>query len=174
MTRKKSESEVLHQLAAWCSMSEKCCNDARQRAAKQLDDPAAIERIIRQLLEQRFIDETRYARAFVNDKFKYNRWGRIKIDIELRQKQINSEIRSEALDTIDDSEYKKTLLSLLTSKQRSVKAKDSYDKRTKLMRFAIGRGFEINIISCCLDKLKQNDDDYDDEMDQFDSDYDME
>ena len=111
------------------------------------------DRIIARLLEERFIDESRFARYFVNDKLRFNKWGRIKIAYELQKRNIPAPIRSEALEGIDEKEYADILQSLLKAKKKSTKGKDERDIYIKLLRFAASRGFESREASRCLKQL---------------------
>lgn len=98
----------------------------------------------------KFIDETRFSRCFVRDKFRYNQWGRIKIMQALRLKNIPDTYCREALAEIEEEEYLCVLRKLLQSKSRSVKAVSDYERNGKLIRFGLSRGFEMNAITRCL------------------------
>ena len=97
------------------------------------------------------MDDERYARAFVNDKVRYNKWGRLKVEQALWQKHISDDIRSRVLDEIDDDEYISVLQPLLKQKRKSTKAANDYEMKQKLIRFALGRGFTYDIICQCLE-----------------------
>lgn len=158
-----SESEMLHRAAAYCSASERCIQDVEKKikAAGLTEEESG--RIIARLLEERFIDESRFARYFVNDKLRFNKWGRIKINYELQRKGIPSAIRSEALAGIDGPEYRHLLLSLLKSKKKATRGKDDREVYAKLLRFAAGHGFETREANDCLKQLF-NGNDYEDDF----------
>ena len=138
-----TEPEMLHRAAAYCSAAERCIQDVQKKIDAAGLPPDASERIIARLLKERFIDESRYTRFFVNDKLRFNKWGRVKIGYELYKKNIPSPIREESLAAIDEGEYCSILLDLLKSKKKSTKGKDERDLFNKLLRFASGRGFEL-------------------------------
>lgn len=148
-----TEAEMLHRAAAYCSTAERCIQDVEKKIKAAGLSPEESERIIARLLEEKFIDEQRFARYFVNDKLRFNKWGRIKIGYELQRKNIPAPVRQEALEGIDDTEYTSILLSLLKAKKRSTKGKDERDIYIKLLRFAAGRGFESREASRCLKQL---------------------
>ena len=148
-----NEQEILHIAASYCSLAERCIYDVRKKIASAGASPETGERIIAHLLKEKFIDETRYCRGFVNDKFRFNRWGRIKIGYELRGKNMNDMLINEAISNIDEDEYESVLFTLLKEKKRTVKGKDGYELFTKLYRFAAGRGFESALIAQQLRKL---------------------
>ena len=74
-----TEPEMLHRAAAYCSTAERCIQDVQKKIDAAGLPPDASERIIARLLKERFIDESRYTRFFVNDKLRFNKWGRVKI-----------------------------------------------------------------------------------------------
>lgn len=144
---------MLRRAAAYCSTAERCIQDVQKKikaAGLTLEEG---ERIIARLLQEKFIDEHRFARYFVNDKFRFNKWGRIKIAYELQKRNIPAAIRTEALEGIDETEYAHILQSLLKAKKKSTKGKDDRDIYIKLLRFAAGRGFENREVSRCLKQL---------------------
>lgn len=98
-------------------------------------------RLIRQLEKENFLNESRYCRAFVNDKIKYNRWGIHKIKFELKKKQISETLIREAVKNLDPEESLEQLRKLIEQKKKSVKGKNAFEIRQKLLRFAVSRGF---------------------------------
>lgn len=114
-----TEPEMLHRAAAYCSAAERCIQDVQKKIDAAGLPPDASERIIARLLKERFIDESRYTRFFVNDKLRFNKWGRVKIGYELYKKNIPSPIREESLAAIDEGEYRSILLDLL-KKQKEI------------------------------------------------------
>jgi regulatory protein len=103
------------------------------------------------LVKEKYIDDERYARFFAKDKIRYNKWGRRKVEQVMWQKHIDADIQQRVLGEIDDYEYLLILRPLLKSKRRAVKAANNYEMNMKLIRFAMGRGFTMDIIRQCLD-----------------------
>ena len=159
-----SEQEMLHRMAAYCSTAERCVQDIQKKLDKAELEPDVCERIISRLLKEKFIDEKRYARAFVNDKFRFNHWGKYKIRCELYRKGVKECDIEEALINLNDDEYDSTLMELLKGKVKSVKAKDDRERYYKLMRFAIGRGFQSSDICRCLNKILKGSSDYEEDF----------
>lgn len=157
-----NESEMLHRAAAYCSAAERCIQDVEKKISEAGLSCDESERIIARLLKEKFIDENRFARSFVNDRLRFNKWGRIKIGYELQKKNIPTSIRSEALDEIDEQEYRDILLSILKGKKKITKGKDERDLYVKLLRFAAGRGFESRETTRCLQQLFKGNDYEDD------------
>ena len=142
--------EVLYKLAAKCSVSEQCLSDIEAKLAKYDLTEEEKTRILRHLVEEKYIDDGRYAEAYVRDKYRFNKWGRIKIAQGLRMKGIDRETIDTAMEAIDEEEYLDILRGLIQSKRRSTKGKNDYEVNGKLIRFATGRGFEFGAIRQCL------------------------
>ncbi len=139
--------------SAICSRSETCTSDIHEKLKKWGIDEDDSLAVINQLKEENYIDDERFARAYIKDKFRFNQWGRQKIAYMLHSKKISKEIQEAAFEEIEDDSYSDKLLKLLTDKEKTIKAKDQYDKRNKLMRFAMGRGFESGKIYAVLKEM---------------------
>jgi len=114
--------------------------------------------VMAKLVKERYVDDERYAQAFVKDKIRYNKWGRRKVEQALWQKRIDEDIRKRVLDEVDDDEYLIILRPLLKQKRKTIKAQNDYELNQKLMRFAVGRGFTFDIIRQCIDVDDEPDD----------------
>ena len=162
MSKEKTEQEAYLQLAAICAQAEHCEQEMRDKMKRWAIEPDAQDRVIARLIKERYIDNERYARAFVKDKIRYNKWGRRKVMQALWMKRIDDDILHQVLDEIDDKEYVDVLIPLLKQKRKAIKAKSDYELNQKLVRFALGRGFDFSIICQCMD--------VDDEMAELDED----
>jgi regulatory protein len=111
------------------------------------------DEIIAYLIEERYIDNQRYANSYTKDKFRFNHWGKYKISMMLRSKDISNEIIEDALCQIDEEEYLDKLQQILHDKLRSLKYSSEYEKKGKLFKFAQSRGFESSAISKIIDNL---------------------
>ena len=114
-------------------------------------DEIVQNRILQHLIKERYVDDERYARAFVKDKVRYNKWGRRKVEQALWLKHISEDIRQQVLDEVDNEEYLEVLRPLLKQKRKTIKAQNDYELNQKLMRFALGRGFTFDIIRQCIE-----------------------
>ena len=147
----KTENDAYLTLAALCAQAEHCQYEMLEKMRRwELDDEAQA-RVMQRLVSERYVDDERYARAFVKDKVRYNKWGRRKVEQALWQKHIDEDIRQQVLDEVDDDEYLSVLKPLLQQKRRSTKAANDYELNQKLVRFAVSRGFTFDIIRQCLD-----------------------
>lgn len=149
---------ALQRLSALCASAEHCEYEMTEKMRKWEVEESDCERIMEYLRKAKFVDDERYARAFVKDKIKYNKWGRRKVEQGLWAKHIAEDIRQRVLDEVDESQYKSVLTDLLKSKRRSIKAANDYEMNRKLIKFALSRGFDYSIVRHCIDC-----DDYDEE-----------
>lgn len=163
MKKQMTEQEAYLQLAAICAQAEHCEQEMRDKMKRWELDEIVQNRIIERLVKERYIDNERYARAFVKDKIRYNKWGRRKVQQGLWMKRIDASIQQQVLDEIDEKEYLDVLRPLLKQKRKSTKASSDYELNQKLVRFALGRGFTFDIIRQCLDVDEEMD--YPDETD---------
>jgi len=147
----KTEQEAYLTLAALCAQAEHCQWEMLEKMRRWglPDDTQA--RVLERLVNERYVDDERFARAFVKDKVQYNKWGRRKVEQALWQKHIDQDIRQQVLDETDDEAYLSVLRPLLKQKRKSTKAASDYELNQKLLRFALGRGFTFDIIRQCLD-----------------------
>jgi regulatory protein len=143
--------EILYKLAARCSTSEQCLSDVEAKLKRYDLSEEERTRILQHLVEEKYIDDKRYAEAFVRDKYRFNKWGRIKIAQGLRMKGIDNGTVNEAMGVIDETEYLHILRELIKAKRKSTRGKSDYEVNGKLIRFAIGRGFEFAAIRSCMD-----------------------
>ncbi len=149
--KQKTEQEVYLTLAALCAQAEHCQYEMTEKMRRWEIDDETQARVMQRLIQEHYVDDERFARAFVKDKIRYNKWGRRKVEQALWQKHIDEDIRRCVLDDIDDSEYLTILRPLLKQKGKTTKASSDYELNRKLVRFALGRGYTFDIIRQCLE-----------------------
>lgn len=146
---------ALSKAAFLCSKSEKCVSDMRTKLYQWKLPADEHQRLIDYLLSEKYIDEERFTIYFVRDKFRFNKWGRVKIRYHLQHKEISeSFIRAAFESEIDENDYRALVLSLAQSKLKSIKANSDFEKRGKLMQYLSGRGFEPDVVSQAITDLK--------------------
>lgn len=151
--REMTEKQALSKLMALCARGEHSSGEMLQKMRLWGIDEEAQARIMARLVGEKFVDDERFTRAFVNDKIKYNQWGRRKIEQALWAKGIDSDMQRRVLDEIDENLYLDALRPLLKSKSRSICARNEFDRQMKLVRFAMGRGFSMEQINRCYELL---------------------
>ena len=149
MEKKKhiyTEQEAYQRLSALCAMSEQCCHDVMKKMKRWEVTDDMAERIVARLVKEKFIDEERFARAFVKDKFRYNHWGRVRIEQELKMRKIAPKHIEMGLEELKEEDSLGALREMIQKKLHTVKGKNEYEIRGKLIRFALGRGFAMDDI----------------------------
>ena len=158
MKKELSEKGLLHKAAAYCSKSEHCTSDVRLKLLSWGASKEVISSILSYLIEERYVDESRYANAFVKDKYRFNRWGVVKIKMALRQKKLPNEIIEQALELIDKETNIENLLEIIKTKRRTIHDIDYQKIKGKLFRFGISRGFESQSVLQTISKILKNED----------------
>lgn len=138
-------------LSSKCALAELCTHDAKRLMTRWELEPQLQAEVIARLIKEKFIDEDRYAHAFVRDKFRYNHWGASRIRMELLRREIDGSTVEDALAEISEDDNLSELRRLIEQKRKTVKAESDYELRGKLIRFAMSRGFSYGDISKVLD-----------------------
>ena len=129
-----TETEGKTRAEAYCSAAEHCRSEVRAMLERHGAEKPDIESIINNLVKEGFIDEFRYARAFVHDKVRFAKWGKVKIAQALWQKRIPQDITDAALESIDYDDYLAALRDVVKAKFRTVKGATEYERKMKTMR----------------------------------------
>lgn len=138
-------------LTALCARSEHCQQEMLEKMRQWGVSQEEQAQVMARLVSERYVDDERFARVFVSDKIRYNKWGRRKVEQALWLKRIDKAIAAQVLDEVDDAEYVSVLRPLLKQKRRSTKAASEYELTMKLIKFALSRGFTMDIIKQCID-----------------------
>ena len=147
----------MQRCADWCSQSEHCLSELRDKLSKLGVEPDAAQRIEKQLVAERFIDERRYAEYYIRDKARFNGWGPMKIRFQLSLKRIDSKIVDSALREFDTAVFDEQLERALRNKLRLTKKADKQKLRASLLRFGASRGFDYNAVYKAVDRLIDDD-----------------
>lgn len=148
----KDPQKVADRMRALCSRREYCRKDVMKKVMTALDgDVAKAEEVVAKLVEERYVDDLRYATAFVRDKASIAGWGEAKIRYMLSSKGIDRELIAQALDEVDDKRAEIRLEKLMENKVRSLK--DDPQRRLKLLRFGLGRGYSYDQVTEMIDKM---------------------
>ena len=146
-----TEQEALQKLSALCARAEHSSGEMLEKMRRWQLSEDSRERVLDRLIDEKFVDDERFARLFVREKIRFDRWGRRKIEQALYQKGVASDISRRVLDEVDDEAYVAELKKLIAAKRRSVQAESDYEMRAKLTKYALGRGFDYNVIRQCID-----------------------
>lgn len=145
-----TEQQALSRLMALCARSEHSSGEMLQKMRLWGLDEEAQARVMERLTADRYVDDERFTRAFVNDKIRYNQWGRRKIEQALCAKGVDRSVQQQVLDAVPEKEYLSVLEPLLKSKARSISGRNEFERQMKLIRFAQSRGFSMDEIEKCM------------------------
>ena len=159
--RLKTPAEALDSLRRQCARSEKCISDIRRTLYRWNISPEEHDKIIGSLLSDRFIDEQRYASAFVRDKVRFSKWGIRKISAALRAKGIPQDIIDQAISEIVSSDMQDKLLENIRRKSSHTQAKNRYDLRNKLIRYGLSQGYDLTEVLDAVNTVTGTSDDSD-------------
>ena len=142
------EREIaIKRAASFCAESERNVAEVERKLRKWGVDDDDIDSIIDRLKSDDFLNEERYCKAYINDRFKLNHWGKVKIRYELGKRDVDRQYIDTALANIDDDEYFEVLKEVVEAKRRTIKDTDTYSASAKILRYALTRGFESDIVS---------------------------
>ena len=150
-------NSAFSRMAHICSQKECCIFDIKQKLRRKELSDAEIEQIIEKLISEKYIDETRFTQSYIADKLRFNKWGAQKIKNHLRAKYISNSVIENAFLEFSDDAQTKALPDLLEKKRKSVTGKSEYEINTKLIRYALGKGFMMNDVLKCLKAMNIND-----------------
>ena len=143
--------QAYQKLAALCARSEHCQQEMLDKMRQWGVDEEEQAKVMARLVEERYVDDERFTRAFVNDKVRYAKWGRRKIEQALWMKRIDEQLARTVLDEMPDEDYIAILRPALMQKRRSTKAASEYEMTMKLIKYALSRGFTMDVIKQCME-----------------------
>ncbi|QCE41397.1 regulatory protein RecX [Psychroserpens sp. NJDZ02] len=138
--------EATKKLEHYCAYQERCHKEVKQKLRDMNMIPEAADIIVVHLLEHNFLNEERFARAYARGKFRIKKWGKYRITLELKRKDIAKFNVNQALTEIDEAEYIEVFNDLAEKKVNSLKESDKYKKRKKLIDYLLYRGWESNMV----------------------------
>ncbi len=144
-----TKQEALKKAESLCAKREYCISEIKQKLFQWHINTEDYDFILSSLINDKFIDESRYVEFFVRDKFKLNKWGKIKIEYALKAKGISQKLIQENLDKINENDYREICRLLIVNKYKSLKPKEEnpIKLKEKIFRFAHSRGFETELIN---------------------------
>lgn len=145
---------ALTKAMALCSRIEYCSGDIRKKLQHWGVSGDDENKIVGTLVKENFINEERYSKAFVRDKFRHNKWGKAKIAAQMKAKGITDDIIRTALIEIDNEEYIDTIKNLIAAHRKSIKAKNQFDMKGKLLRYGLSKGFESSLLYDLLNEME--------------------
>ncbi len=138
--------QVKRKIANYCAYRERCTSEVRDKLTSYECQPDEVDELLTFLEAEGFLDDQRFAQAYAKDKFRQNKWGKIKIRLYLKQKQLSSDLIEEGLSSIPEQEYLDTLDHLVERKYKSVMGENAYIKSNKTAQSIVGKGYESDLV----------------------------
>jgi len=151
--REKTPEQALRSLMNLCVKAERSEFDVRRLLERWGVAEGERQRIVDTLVRERFVDNRRYAEAYVREKVRFSGWGRYKIRAALRAKRIDESIVEGALEQVDGASMREKLEHRLQMKMNRTRARDAYDLRGKLVRYGAGLGFDTDTVLEVVERL---------------------
>ncbi|WP_192347193.1 regulatory protein RecX [Algoriphagus sp. Y33] len=149
-----SREEAFEKLTTFCAYQDRCPWEIRRKLYEKGIKDELAEQLIAELIDEEFVDEERYARAFARGKFRLKKWGRNRIRMELKMREISEELIRKGISEIDPEEYFDTLLTQTEKKWESTHEADDYKKKFKVTQYLINKGFEMDLVKEAWDSLQ--------------------
>jgi regulatory protein len=157
MLQKKrlTPNQALQNIKQFCAYQERSHSEVKERLYSFDLNSSEVDTIISELIQEDYLNEERFARAFARGKFRMKQWGRIKIKYELKQRRVSEYCIRKGLTEIDDDEYEKTLNNLVEQKSKTLKSeKNIFVKKRKLLDYLLQKGFERDVVLIAINESK--------------------
>ena len=145
--------QALSRLQRYCTYQNRCHIEVERKLTEMRMIPQAKEQIIMSLIEDDYLNEERFALAFVKGKFRIKKWGRIRLKAELKKRKISKYLIKSALEQISEKDYLFTFEELANRKANSIKADSILLKKKKLADYLIYRGWESSLVNNKVNQL---------------------
>ena len=146
------QNKCLSRLQKLCSKAEYCTSDIRRKALKDLEgDEEAAARVVASLVQDRYVDDARYASAFAREKAQIQGWGPLKIRFQLRAKGVKDSVITEALQEVEPQRAQDKLEKVLQVKAKALQGDPQF--KLKLLKFGLGRGYDYDEVENAVSKI---------------------
>lgn len=146
------DQKIYDKLTTYCAYQERSAKDVKQKLVKLKAEPDDTAYYLERLQRENYLNETRFAKAFIEGHLR-KKWGKAKIKAALAQKGIAANTVKNLLDDVEDEGYAEQLLAAATHKLKSIKGETEYDRKIKLTRFLLSKGYESSRISTVVKQL---------------------
>ena len=149
-----TKEQSLQKAKHYCAYQERCHSEVKEKLYGFGLHKKEVEELLAQLIEENYLNEERFALQFAGGRFRIKHWGRVKIKYELKQKQVSEYCIKNALTSIDEKDYLKTLQKLFEVKLKTLKSeKNIFIKKRKLQDYLLQRGFEVGLVRESIEKI---------------------
>ena len=154
MTKPIDSGMVLQKIQYFCSYQERCIRDTEEKLKDWAVQKKLIPSIIARLQKEDYINEERFAKVYAGGKFRINKWGRQKIEFELKLKGIPDSMIQKGIEEIEEEDYQRVLRDLIRKKRNEIIPEKDLNIREKIITFANGKGYEMELILAVLKEMK--------------------
>jgi len=147
------KDRALRKLQKYCAYQDRCHQEVRSKLLDLKIYGEDLENIIVELIEDKFLDEERFARSYARGKFRMKNWGRVRIRQELKKRKISAYCIKKAMQEIEEEDYIKTMQKLLEKKHKEYKEKNLFKRKGKLAKYLIGKGYESSLVWLEINKF---------------------
>lgn len=141
-----TKQEAFRKMMKFCAYQERCHQEVKRKLQQFYFKNNESEEIMAELIELGFLNEERFAKSFAGGKFRMKKWGRIKIEVTLKQKEISGYCIRKGLEEIDKHDYFNTLKDLLKKKEMTLKGLDDFERNGAIAEYLIGKGYESELV----------------------------
>jgi regulatory protein len=149
-----SKYDALEKLQRYCAYQDRCHQQVRKKLLDLGMYGDELEEIIAELIEEKFLDEERFARSYVRGKFRINKWGKIRILQELKKRQISDYCIRKGMEEIPEDDYIEQTREIILKKAATLKEEDDYKRKHKLAGYAFRRGYEAEVVWEIIDQME--------------------
>lgn len=144
--KKLSFSEAKLKIASYCTYQERCQQEVRDKLYSYGLFSNDVEEMISYLITENYLNELRFSKAYAGGKFRIKKWGRIRIQLELKRRKLSDYCIKKGLDEIDENEYLDTLGQIILSRMNKLPKSTPFEKQTKIAAYLFNRGYEKDLI----------------------------
>ena len=146
--------EGLEKAKSFCAYQERCHKEIEEKLRSWKLTSDEIDYIISHLLEDDYLNEERFAKVYAGSKFRQKKWGKVKIELALKKRNLSPYCIARGLEEIPDEDYLQTLSYLIDKKSKEVKSKNELTKKSKVSQYCIQKGYEPELVWKTLASLK--------------------
>ncbi|MEM6319515.1 MAG: regulatory protein RecX [Bacteroidota bacterium] len=140
------KDRALKKLMHYCAYQDRCHQEVRSKLLSLKIYGDDLEEIMAELISENFLNEERFAKSYARGKFRFKKWGKVKITRELKQRRISAYCIKKAMQEIDEEGYEEGLIQLLEKKRGTEKETNEFKLKGRLAKYAIGKGFESSLV----------------------------
>lgn len=149
-----SAEEAFEKLTTYCAYQERCPWEVRRKLYEKGIKDEKADKLIDELITEQYVDEERFAKSFCRGKFRLKHWGKNRIRMELKMKEIPESVIRKGLSEINPEEYYDTLLTQTEKKWESTHEPEAYKKKYKVTQYLMTKGFEMDLVKEAIESLQ--------------------